>query len=108
MFHAAAVDDNGTLVIERRPGGYRDRLRSYVVEVDGSPIGEVAPGDQVRIQLSPGSHHVAARIDWTGSDPVEVNIVPGESTRLRVEPTGTSGIATLFGKKPYLRLTPIG
>lgn len=93
-------------MIARRAGGYRDRLRSYIVEVDGGAVGEVAPGSEVRLDLPAGSHQVVARIDWTGSDPVEVTVVSGGSTVLRVEPTGASGIGTLLRKKAYLRLTP--
>jgi hypothetical protein len=99
--------DAGNLIIERPGGKYRDGMRSYEIRVDGVPVGEVKAGSTAEVPLAVGPHQVSAHIDWTGSDPVDVDVAPGQTVRLRVEPTGASGIATLFKKKAYLRLTPV-
>jgi hypothetical protein len=99
--------DDGRLIIERPGGKYRDSLRSYEIRVDGIPVGDVSPGSTTDLPVAAGGHQVSAHIDWTGSDPVDVDVAPGQTVRFRVEPTGASGIATLFKKKAYLRLTPV-
>ena len=95
------------LIIERPGGKYRDSLRSYEIRLDGIPIGDVTPGSTADLSVAAGTHQVSAHIDWTGSDPVDVDVAPGQTVRLRVEPTGASALATLFKKKAYLRLTPV-
>lgn len=100
--------EQGRLIIERPGGKYRDSLRAYEVRVDGASVGEVRPGSRVDLSVSAGGHQVSAHIDWTGSDPLPVDVSPDETVHLRVEPTGASGIASLFKKKAYLRLTPVG
>ncbi|NYJ08568.1 hypothetical protein [Petropleomorpha daqingensis] len=106
MTEADVMADEGRLVIERSGGKYRDSLRSYEIRVDGVPVGQVGPGSLLDLPVTVGGHQVSAHIDWTGSDPVNVDIATGQAVRLRVEPTGASGLATLFKKKAYLRLTP--
>jgi hypothetical protein len=99
--------DEGRLIVERAGGKYRDALRSYEIRVDGVSVGEVRPGQSVDLPLAAGAHQVSAHIDWTGSDPIDVDVWSGQAVRLRVEPTGVSGIAALFKKKAYLRLNPV-
>jgi len=67
----------------------------------------VTPGSTVGLPVAAGRHQVTAHNDWTGSDPVDVDVAHDQTVRLRVEPTGASGIATLLKKKAYLRLTPV-
>ncbi|WP_175483912.1 hypothetical protein [Modestobacter sp. DSM 44400] len=108
MPDAGRMADQGCLIIERPGGKYRDSLRSYEIRVDGVPVGEVTPGSTADLPVAAGGHRVSAHIDWTGSDPVDVDVAPGQTVRLRVQTTGASGIATLFKKKAYLRrLAPV-
>lgn len=107
MTDAGRMADEGRLIVERSSGKYRDSLRSYEIRVDGVPVGEVAPGSTLDLSLAAGAHEVGAHIDWTGSDPVTADVAPGQAVRLRVEPTGASGLGALFKKKAYLRLTPV-
>jgi hypothetical protein len=98
----------GKLVVQRKAGGYRDRARSYLVAVDDIEIGSVDPGQTLERELPAGPHRVEARIDWTGSRPVEVSIEAGQVLRMNVEPSGISAFATFFKRsKPYLRLTVV-
>ncbi len=95
-------------IIFNRPGGrYRDALRSYTLEVDDVPRGNIKPGQSVVIDVEPGPHTVRARISWTGSPRHAVNLSPGEEVRFRVEPAGTPAQALMqvVGRSRYLRIT---
>ncbi len=98
----------GAKIVFTRPGGhYRDALRSYTLQVDGTPCGDLKPGQSVAIDVEPGSHIVRALISWTGSPRREVSLGPGDEVHLRVEPAGTPAQALwqIIGRTRYLRIT---
>ena len=100
--------NHGARLIFTRPGGhYRDALRSYTLEVDGLPRGEIRPKQVVTIDVEPGPHTVRARISWTGSPRQAVSLGPDEELRLRVEPAGTpfEALWQLIGRTRYLRIS---
>lgn len=102
-------DEWATLIVKRPSPHWRDHLRSYVVQVDGVRAGEICSGHELVIPVRPGRHSVEARIDWTGSSPLEVVLRAGESVVLGVEPAG--GVARSFdqliGRHRYLTLDEI-
>jgi hypothetical protein len=58
------------------------------VDVDGTPRGLLGPGETLVWQLPSGEYRVQARIDWTGSPPVDVGVRDGSPVWLSVEPQG--------------------
>jgi hypothetical protein len=108
--HGYVDANSGILVVVRPPTQMRDRLRAYRIEVDGVSRGEMRPASMLRIELGPGTHRVRARIDWTGSPPMEVRIARGSTVQLRVEPAGNvlQTFTQAFGRDRYLRLTEDG
>lgn len=80
--------DEAVLVVSRTPGGWQDRARSYRIKVDGTIRGSIKHGEEVRIDVLPGRHVVAAHIDWTGSPDLEVDVNPGETVKLLARPGG--------------------
>ena len=98
----------GHIVVSRPPGGYRDLLRRYEVEVDGVVRGSVARGERLEIDVPAGRHDVRAKIDWTGSPVVPVEVPPGQAVTLRVEPGGNllKAVLQVWGGGTYLRLEP--
>ncbi|WP_157607244.1 hypothetical protein [Sanguibacter suarezii] len=101
---------SATLVVQRPYVPWRDRLRSYVVVVDGKRAGKVRGGAELVIAVAPGSHRVAARIDWTGSGPLDVVVPAGGVAVLRVRPAGGPGeaLGQVGGRHSYLVLEQIG
>jgi hypothetical protein len=97
--------ESGQLVIERPTPAYRDLFRAYVIEVDGQRRGRVRLGRKLSIAVPPGRHRVQARIDWSGSVAVEVDVATGVEVRLIVEPAGTPlNFWQAFTRSGYLRL----
>ncbi|MBM7808868.1 hypothetical protein JOD57_004705 [Geodermatophilus bullaregiensis] len=94
------------IVVRRPGGGYRDRWRSYVIEVDGVRAGTVARGEQVELPVAPGRHSVRAVIDWSGSPLVQVEVAAGATAHLTVQPAGsaTSALTQLWGRDSWLVL----
>ena len=97
----------GTLVLRRPAGRWRDRVRAYRVEVDGEWRFDIRSGESRVLELSAGPHRLRARIDWSGSPEVEVEVVAGATVECRVEPSGPAfaTIWHLFGRDRWVRLS---
>jgi hypothetical protein len=64
----------------------QDFRRTYVVFIDGNPVGRVAPYRTGRFEVSPGWHRVWARLPKSGVaciGDVVLNVTPGEVRRVR-------------------------
>ena len=61
---------------------------TYKIIVDGEEKGRVVAGQELKLALSPGTHRVRARIDWTGSPEIPVHLGSGATVKLQVEPRG--------------------
>jgi hypothetical protein len=94
------------ILVTRPAVGYRDRGRRYRIEVDDEEVGQIGPGEQLSISSSPGRHVVQARIDWSGSPRLIVNVAEGGSSHLVVRPAGNAAMALFqgFGRTSWLRL----
>ena len=101
---------SATLVVQRPFVPWRDRLRSYVVMVDGVRAGKVRGGAELVIGVAPGIHRVEARIDWTGSGPLDVVVPAGGVAVLVVQPAGgaSGALGQVGGRHSYLVLEQIG
>ena len=106
MHNASVSSASPQLVITRPSGKYRDRIRRYRIEVDGSRAGTIGPGEELVIPIATGAHTVQARIDWTGSPRVSVEVTDEHSPRLVVRPAGSAamGLLQIFGRTRYLEL----
>jgi hypothetical protein len=100
------VDEAARIVVRRPEGGYRDRIRSYWIEIDGVRTGKVARGEQGDFPVTPGAHNVKAVVDWLGSPTIQVEVAAGETTRLTVEPGGSAFQPWhIFKREGYLTLS---
>lgn len=60
----------------KRGGGYSDMLRSYKIEIDGQIVGSIRRHETHTFDVSEGMHKVRMRIDWCGSQVVDVLVGP--------------------------------
>ncbi len=85
---------NGRVIVERPRRGFakdeRDRWRSYAVEIDGKKVGRVRLGRRLVVDVPSGRHTVQARIDWTGSSRVLVDVPNDGEVVLTVHTTGAA------------------
>lgn len=96
----------GSVTIHRRSKAWRDRWRSYVVEIDGRDVGKIARGEDKTFPLEPGDGHaVRLKIDWCSSPLV---IVSGdEDSRLECGAAGnplTGVFEVIFAQSSYIDL----
>lgn len=101
-----------TLIVQR-DRGYADALRAYDIELDGAVIGRINQGQVLRFPLAPGSHRVRVKIDWCGSETVNLQVHGDETVTVRAE-SNLRGIMVflaiwyvLFDRNQYLRLTQV-
>ncbi|MDP9333959.1 MAG: hypothetical protein M3Q30_11730, partial [Actinomycetota bacterium] len=78
------------LRVERAASGYRDRLRSYAVILDGRDAGRVKRGQAIEIALSPGSHVAMLKLDLCSSPRLTFSVSPGEVVILACRPGGSA------------------
>jgi len=94
------------IVVGRPRGGSRDGVRAYRIRVDGASSQKVRAGQYVVFDQPSGHYTVDARIGWTGSEEVGVDVFAGSILRLRVEPAGSAlQLWQVLTQRGYLRLT---
>lgn len=95
-----------TIVVNRTSAPWRDRKRAYVLLVDGHVAGEVRDGQEVRHTVTPGTHAVAMKIDWSGSDTLSVTLGSGETACFVCEPTASSAMTLrdLLSRRAWVSL----
>lgn len=62
-----------TIKIYRRKE-YADALRSYQIYIDGEMVGDINRGQTVELQMPNGTHRIALKIDWCGSNEIEFSV----------------------------------
>ena len=95
------------LIVRRRAAWYQDRMRDYIVLVDGSERGRVGSDAEVRVRVEPGRHTVQLQIDWCGSPAVDVDVAAGSAQVLDCGPNATPLTAffyVIFRAGRYLTL----
>ena len=92
--------------VHRAAVPWRDRLRAYKVIIDDQPVGQLRNGQDFNREVSPGSHRLQIKIDWTGSEELHVTVQPGETASFICEPAGSSwsGLFDLLGRRAYVSL----
>jgi hypothetical protein len=97
------------LIVRRRAAWWQDRMRDYIVLVDGSECGRVGNDGEVRVHVEPGRHCVQLKIDWCGSPAVDVDVPEGVVQVLDCGPNATPLTAffyVIFRSGRYLTLQP--
>lgn len=97
------------LIVKRRAAWYQDRMRDYIVLVDGSERGRVGNDAEVRVHVEPGRHRVQLKIDWCSSPAIDVDVPEGGAQVLDCGPNATPLTAffyVIFRTGHYLALQP--
>ena len=93
--------------ISREHRAWMDRGRAYIVIVNGNEVGEVVDAGTTRIDILPGTHTVALKVDWARSRILEVQVRPGERRRLICWPNAKPWNVLYFasvGRKNWIGL----
>jgi hypothetical protein len=95
--------------VYRFPDVSMDRNRLYRVFIDGADAGECWPGQTVSFSVRPGSHTVRVKIDFMGSNEVNVNLGEFEVAELACSGRGSAAamFRTIFRRNEYLDLHPM-
>ncbi|RDI18893.1 hypothetical protein [Lentzea flaviverrucosa] len=92
--------------VHRPAAAWRDLVRKYWIEINGVRAGQIGNDQQLDFPVPPGVYDVRAAIDWSGSRVVRVELAPGQTADLTVEPAGSSfQFWQAFTRQGYLRLT---
>jgi hypothetical protein len=84
-------------VVKRRQRGSSSTFRAFRVLVDGNQVGKLRQGDELPVDVEPGTHAVQIKIDWAGSEPLKVTAGPGEVIGLVCQPAPfAKGLASIF------------
>jgi len=77
--------ENKPKIIVRRKGEWMNRLRNYKIFIDGTQAGSVSNGNAQEFQVEPGMHKVRCKVDWCGSEEMNVDLREGERAYLEVK-----------------------
>jgi hypothetical protein len=87
--------------IHRADEKWKDRLRAYKVVVDGRVVGKIKRGETKSFELEPGQHEVYAKIDWTQSQTLRIDVGAGDKVDLTVS-NNTTFIPGANDSRPWL------
>ena len=69
----ANLPNSGESIIRvTRTKSYADRLRAFRIVVDGVERARIKAGESIDIPVDAGKHTVVAKVDWCGSNPVNL------------------------------------
>lgn len=72
------MQEMSTLVV-RRATSFVDAARSYVVVLDGNPVGRLRPSASQSLSIAPGQHVLEVQVDWCGSQSQVFEAAPGST-----------------------------
>ncbi len=84
-------------LIVSRDSGYADKLRAYVIFVDGKKVGTIRNGETQKFPIATGAHVICAGIDWCKTDLLRFTVSDGESPAFQVR-------SNLRGSRLFLAL----
>jgi hypothetical protein len=101
--------DTARIRIDRVENAWVDRGRAYDVFVNGARRGSIGRGEQLEIEVDPGSQEVHLAIDWCRSPTLSIDAKSGSEYRLRCRPANPLMIpyAITLGRSRYIRLERI-
>lgn len=53
---------------------YADSWRAYEIIIDGEKVSEIRGGQSIELQTPNGTHKIALKIDWCGSNEIEFSV----------------------------------
>jgi hypothetical protein len=97
-------------IVVRRPRDAVARLRSYKVLLDGKQVARLRSGSSAVVEAEPGRHVIQARIDWTSSPPLELQLAEAEHVTVECRSPALGRAAYLGFVRPgaYLELRVVG
>jgi hypothetical protein len=101
--------DPAKIQIDRVSNAWVDRGRAYEVFINGKSRGKVRRGEQIEIEVDPGSQDVHLAVDWCRSPTLTIDAKPGARSRLRCRPANPLMIpyTVTFGRDRYIRLESV-
>src|ERR1700679_981687 len=99
-----------SITVVRSQSSLGGTARRYKVLIDGVERAALAGGDEVEVDVDAGAHSVEVRIDWTGSQSVEVVVADDDIASFAVEPAAQTQLGQfgrIFGRHGYLNLRRI-
>jgi hypothetical protein len=100
------MSKSATISITRFNDIWMDRNRQYKIVIDGETMGEMWPEKTCYIPVEPGPHQVEIKIDFMGSNRLEVTVDSGETAELACRGHGSplAFVHTLIKRHNYLEL----
>jgi hypothetical protein len=97
------------ILLSRKKGVWRDRLRSYRVILDDDEVARIKQGQAIELPVSAGRHDILLEIDWCSSPTVEFDAQPGEVIRFVCEPADAdeARVAVMHALATYISLTRV-
>lgn len=77
-------NESMSAIILQRHNEYVNSQRSYRIFIDGVAAGNIRNGETKNYPVAAGRHRVMAKIDWCGSEEIEVDVKEGESVTVAV------------------------
>ena len=63
---------------------YNNKLRDFIILIDGKEIGKIANGESKDFEMLPGHHIINAKIDWCSSPELSIVTDYNETKNLKV------------------------
>ncbi|MCW8907660.1 MAG: TIR domain-containing protein [Sedimenticola sp.] len=82
-----------------RKGSSSNRLRRFVIELDGQAIGRIGAGESKQFRLPAGHHRIAIRMDFYKSPPLEVDLQPNRNLALTCGDRSPESLKEVFSLK---------
>lgn len=101
--------DPARIQVNRASNAWVDRGRTYEVFVNGKSCGDLRRGEQIEIEVDPGSQDVHLAVDWCRSPTLTIEAKSGGRSRLLCRPANPLMIpyTITFGRDRYIRLESI-
>jgi hypothetical protein len=66
--------------------GYMGTLRKLKVLLDNQEVAALRPDETIRLQVEPGSHTIAVKMDWAKTPPLELECKERGTVRVEASP----------------------
>ena len=98
--------DTGVIRVVRVPEQWRDKPRSYKVQIDGKIVAKMRDGETRDFEVSAGPHQLALKIDWSGSGVERLDVPSGGVVTYRCGPKGAtvSSLWRMFTRQHWIYL----
>jgi hypothetical protein len=96
---------------------FANKIRSYIIYLDGKKIGHINDGKTEVIPIQPGTHELYLKIDWAYSPKIKFTIAENQTKYFECATSATAWKAAIplyafyaitFGRKKYLTLKEVG